>query len=204
MIETKTLGAGVGIQRQDVIDKSETTIFPSLVNGVIVGYFKRGRQDKVFKVTSDNYRTLLGRDPNNPHYMMVEDVFERGVSEISILRIGDSNKTPLPPVIIPPVVPPKPTAPPAPPNAITSSSGWYLKDHAIAGDVVALNAVKQTSLGGLKSSINATATNAELIESLLIGNSADALNYAVTGLLGAGVVWELDATNQRISYTAIL
>lgn len=89
MIETKILGDAVGVQRQDVIDKSETTVLPSLANGVITGHFKRGRMDKPFKVTSANYRSLLGHDPSNASYLAVEDAFKNGVSEISVLRIGD-------------------------------------------------------------------------------------------------------------------
>ena len=88
MIETKILGDAVGVQRGDVIDNSETTVLPSLANGVITGHFKRGRMDKPFKVTSSNYRSLLGYDPSNPSYLAVEDAFKRGVSELSILRVG--------------------------------------------------------------------------------------------------------------------
>jgi hypothetical protein len=61
---------------------------PSLSNGVIIGKFKRGRMDKPFKVTASNYQALLGRDPSNPSYLAVEDCFKRGVSEVSILRVG--------------------------------------------------------------------------------------------------------------------
>ena len=88
MIESKILGSAVGIQRGDVIDRSETTVLPSLANGVIAGCFKRGRMDKPFKVTGKNYKALLGYDPSNPNYLAVEDAFKRGVSEISILRVG--------------------------------------------------------------------------------------------------------------------
>ena len=88
MIETKILDAAVGIQRQDVIDKSETTVLPSLANGVITGHFKRGRMDKPFKVTAKNYKALLGYDPSNPSYLAVEDAFKNGVNELSILRVG--------------------------------------------------------------------------------------------------------------------
>lgn len=90
MIETKILGDAVGVQRQDVIDKSETTPLPSLANGVMTGHFKRGRMDKPFKVTSANYRSLLGYDPSNASYLAVEDAFKNGVSELTILRIGDT------------------------------------------------------------------------------------------------------------------
>lgn len=96
MIESKTLGSAVGIQYQGVIDKSEGTDLPSLANGVIVGKFKRGRMDKPFKVTAANYQALLGRDPSNPSYLAVEDAFKRGVSEVSILRVGKTGGGELP------------------------------------------------------------------------------------------------------------
>lgn len=92
MIETKTLGSAVGVQRGDVIDNSESTSLPSLANGVITGKFKRGRMDKPFKVTARNYRALLGYEPSNPSYMAVEDAFERGISEISVVRVGSFAK----------------------------------------------------------------------------------------------------------------
>lgn len=88
MIETQILGAAVGIQRQNVIDKTESTPLPSLTNGVIIGRFKRGRLDKPFTVTSENYQALLGRDPKNASYLAVEDAFKRGVSEVTIMRVG--------------------------------------------------------------------------------------------------------------------
>ena len=91
MIETKILGEAVGVQRQDVIDKSETTPLPSLANGVITGHFKRGRMDKPFKVTASNYKALLGHDPSNPSYLAVEDAFKNGVNELSILRVGQTG-----------------------------------------------------------------------------------------------------------------
>ena len=94
MIETKILGDAVGVQRQDVIDKSETTVLPSLANGVVTGHFKRGRMDKPFKVTASNYKALLGYDPSNPSYLAVEDAFKNGVNELSILRTGSTGSTP--------------------------------------------------------------------------------------------------------------
>lgn len=88
MIETQILGDAVGIQRGQVIDKSETTALPSLANGVIVGRFKRGRMDKSFTVTANNYQALLGHDPSNPNYLAVEDLFALGVSEVNVRRLG--------------------------------------------------------------------------------------------------------------------
>lgn len=90
MIESKTLGAAAGTQYQGVNDKSESISLPSLSNGLIVGKFKRGRMDKAFTVNANNYRALLGHDPLNPSYLAVEDVFARGVSEVSIRRVGNS------------------------------------------------------------------------------------------------------------------
>lgn len=89
MIESKTLGSAAGIQYQDVIDKTESNSLPSLSNGVIIGRFKRGRMDKPFQVTANNYQALLGRDPSNSSYLVVEDTFKRGISEVSILRVGE-------------------------------------------------------------------------------------------------------------------
>lgn len=90
MIESNILGAAVGIQNQGVIDKTEGTSLPSTGNAVITGKFKRGRMDKPFKVTASNYQALLGHDPSSPSYLAVEDCFKRGVSEISVLRVGSS------------------------------------------------------------------------------------------------------------------
>ena len=94
MIESKTLGAAAGIQRQDVIDNSETTVLPSLNKAVMIGRFKRGRMDKAFAVTATNYKAMLGYDPSNKSYLAIEDAFKRGISEVSILRTGGFGVTP--------------------------------------------------------------------------------------------------------------
>jgi len=88
MIESKTLGLAVGIQYQGVSDKTEGVVLPSLNNGVIVGKFKRGRTDKPFTVTKNNYRALLGYDPTNASYLAVEDAFSRGISELKVMRLA--------------------------------------------------------------------------------------------------------------------
>lgn len=90
MIESKTLGSAVGIQRQGVIDRSDILSLPAVGNGVIAGKFKRGRMDKPFKVTAANYRALLGHDPANASYLAVEDLFKRGASSVMVLRTGNS------------------------------------------------------------------------------------------------------------------
>ena len=84
MIETNILGDAPGIQNQGLIDKTESTSLPAITNGVIVGRFKRGRMDKEMVVTANNYRAMLGHDPNNPSYLAVEDVFALGVSKVSV------------------------------------------------------------------------------------------------------------------------
>lgn len=91
MIESNILGAAVGIQNQGVIDKTEGTSLPSTGDAVVAGKFKRGRMDKPFKVTSDNYKALLGYDPSNPSYLAVGDCFKQGVSELSVLRVGQTG-----------------------------------------------------------------------------------------------------------------
>ncbi|MCC3344507.1 hypothetical protein [Psychrobacter sanguinis] len=87
MIETRILSTAVGVQRGDVIDKTESTVVPSAQNGVIIGRFKRGRLDKPFKVTNENYVGLLGREIANPDYLAVEDAFSNGVAELWVRRI---------------------------------------------------------------------------------------------------------------------
>ncbi len=89
MIETTILGAEVGVQRNPLKDKTESVLYPSANNAVLVGKFKRGAVGKPFKVTKDNYRAMLGYEPNNPSYMAVEDVFDKGVSEVFVLRVTE-------------------------------------------------------------------------------------------------------------------
>jgi len=90
VIKSNTIGSAAGIQHQGVIDKSESIGVRSLNNAVIVGRFKRGRMDRPFKVTIDNYKVLLGREPLNPSYMAVDDAFERGIDAVYVLRVGNS------------------------------------------------------------------------------------------------------------------
>lgn len=125
MIESKTLGSAAGIQYQDVIDKSEGTDLPSLANGVITGRFKRGYTGKVFTVTADSYKTVLGHDPSNPSYMAVVDLFSRGVSEIKILRIGVTGKVTAPDIPWTELEPSTPIKP--------QLSGFLLLAHADVG-----------------------------------------------------------------------
>lgn len=90
MIESKTLGAAVGIQRQAVVDKTESTAPPSTSAALIIGRFKRGRLDKPFRVARNNYQALLGYDPTNPSYTVVEDTLKSGVSSVMVRRVGSS------------------------------------------------------------------------------------------------------------------
>lgn len=89
MIESNILGDAAGIQNQGLIDKTESSSLPAMTNAVIIGRFKRGRIDKEMTVTAKNYQALLGHDPSNPSYLAIEDVFARGVSKVSVLRIGN-------------------------------------------------------------------------------------------------------------------
>lgn len=88
MIETKTLGSAVGIQRGENSPQSKSDVLPSLMKGVIVGRFIRGHTDKPFKVTANNYKALLGIDPFNPSYVAVDDLFIAGAESVMVMRIG--------------------------------------------------------------------------------------------------------------------
>ena len=89
MIESKTLGDAVGIQRDDVTNNSKAKNWTVLADGVIIGRFKRGRMDKPFTVTSTNYEAMLGDDPLNPSFVVVDDAFRRGASQLTIVRLGN-------------------------------------------------------------------------------------------------------------------
>ncbi|VWX31590.1 conserved hypothetical protein [Moraxellaceae bacterium 17A] len=88
MIQSKILGEASGVQYQGVKDESEINQSSGITTGYLVGYFKRGFMGKPFTVTKDNFQALLGYDPSNPDYLAVEDVFNRGVPSLQVLRIG--------------------------------------------------------------------------------------------------------------------
>lgn len=88
MIQSKILGEAAGVQYQGVKDESEVNQTGGITTGYLVGYFKRGFMGKPFTVTKDNFQALLGYDPSNPDYLAAEDVFNRGVPSLQVLRIG--------------------------------------------------------------------------------------------------------------------
>lgn len=88
MIQSKILGQAPGVQYQGVKDNSEVAQPSSLTVGCFVGSFKRGFMGKPFTVTRENFQALLGYDPSNPDYLAVEDVFNRGVPSLQIVRVG--------------------------------------------------------------------------------------------------------------------
>ena len=88
MIQSKILGEAAGIQYQGVKDEPEVNQTGGLTTGYFVGRFKRGFMGKPFTVTKDNFQALLGYDPSNPDYLAVEDVFNRGVPSLKVLRVG--------------------------------------------------------------------------------------------------------------------
>ena len=90
MIQSKILGEAAGIQYQGVKDESEVNQTGGLTTGYFVGRFKRGFMGKPFTVTATNFQALLGYDPSNPDYLAVEDVFNRGVPSLQVLRVGSS------------------------------------------------------------------------------------------------------------------
>ncbi|MDO4440604.1 MAG: hypothetical protein Q4B81_00290 [Moraxella sp.] len=88
MIESKTLSQAVGIQYRGVTDLSETNTPDTMSVGMIVGKFLRGFPNRPFKVTSQNYRAMLGHTPKNPAYMAVMDALNSGMNEIWVIRTG--------------------------------------------------------------------------------------------------------------------
>ena len=92
MINTKILKTAVGVQRGDVIDKTESTKLQNVTNGIIIGRFKRGVMGIPFKVNEANFSAILGRDVANPSYLAIEDALNSGLSEVWVMRVGSSYK----------------------------------------------------------------------------------------------------------------
>lgn len=83
---TNLLDNEAGIQYQGVTDASSSTgTFPII--GLIVGEFKCGRTDIPMTINSGNIKTLLGDDPENPHYAIVQDALDNGVPSVQVLRV---------------------------------------------------------------------------------------------------------------------
>ena len=92
MNTTKILGEAVGIQRQDIIDRTEEQTTDGLTGAVILGHFKRGRVDAPMEIHQGNIRGQLGYDPKNPDYIAVQDCLDTGVPSVQVLRLkGGKN-----------------------------------------------------------------------------------------------------------------
>lgn len=91
MINSKTLGRAVGISQKDISGNTGPNV--PLINNqsVIIGRFKRGRTDKPFKVTADNFKALLGEDQNNDSFLVVQDAFIAGAEFVWVMRIGSPD-----------------------------------------------------------------------------------------------------------------
>lgn len=87
MNTTKILGEAVGIQRQDIIDRTEEQTADGLTGAVILGRFKRGRVDALMEIHLGNIRGQLGYDPKNPDYIAVQDCLDTGVPSVQVLRL---------------------------------------------------------------------------------------------------------------------
>ena len=87
MNTTKILGEAVGIQRQDILDRTEEQTAEGLTGAVILGRFKRGRVDAPMAIHQGNIRGQLGHDPKNPGYIAVQDCLDAGVPSVQVLRI---------------------------------------------------------------------------------------------------------------------
>ena len=90
MNTTKILGEAVGIQRQDIIDRTEEQTADGLTGAVILGRFKRGRFDAPMEIHQGNIRGQLGYDPKNPDYIAVQDCLDTDVPSVQVLRVKES------------------------------------------------------------------------------------------------------------------
>ncbi len=88
MNTTKILGEAVGIQRQDIIDRTEEQTADGLTGAVILGRFKRGRLDAPMEIHQGNIRGQLGYDPKNPDYIAIQDCLDTGVPSVQVLRLS--------------------------------------------------------------------------------------------------------------------
>lgn len=92
MIQDKILDNQVGIQYPGEKDLSETPTNRLLNTGVLLGKFKRGIVGKPFVVTANNYKKILGYNPNNPDYKVVEDFFMGSGQRLVVMRLGKPNQ----------------------------------------------------------------------------------------------------------------
>ena len=92
MNTTKILGDAVGIQRQDIIDRTEEQTADGLTGAVILGRFKRGRVDAPMEIHQGNIRGELGYDPKNPDYIAVQDCLDTDVPSVQVLRVKGVNQ----------------------------------------------------------------------------------------------------------------
>ena len=90
MNTTKILGEAVGIQRQDIIDRTEEQTADGLTGAVILGRFKRGQFDAPMEIYQGNIRGQLGYDPKNPDYIAVQDCLDTNVPSVQVLRVKES------------------------------------------------------------------------------------------------------------------
>lgn len=92
MNTTKILGEAVGIQRQDIIDRTEEQTAEGLTGAVIIGRFKRGRVDAPMEIHQGNIRGQLGYDPKNPDYIAVQDCLDTDVPSVHVLRVKGQDR----------------------------------------------------------------------------------------------------------------
>ena len=92
MNTTKILGEAVGIQRQDIIDRTEEQTTDGLTGAVILGRFKRGRVDVPMEIHQGNIRGQLGYDSKNPDYIAVQDCLDTNVPSVQVLRVKGGDR----------------------------------------------------------------------------------------------------------------
>lgn len=87
---TTLLGDESGVQYNGISGgNEETQVYP--IEGLIVGYFRRGRFDKPMTITNANIRAMLGYDFQNPYYRMVQDILNEDIPSVQVLRLVEND-----------------------------------------------------------------------------------------------------------------
>ena len=83
----KLLGESVGIQFTGTRDETGTNPILGLIDGLIVGQFRRGRTDKPMRITQQNIRAELGYDKESVFYQAVQATLDQ-FPFVWVLRVG--------------------------------------------------------------------------------------------------------------------
>lgn len=79
----------VSTQYKQALQSSNKKKAPSMLqDGLIIGFFMRGRLDRPMRVTLATLRARLGYEPANPCYVAVSDCLNAGVPSVWVMRVS--------------------------------------------------------------------------------------------------------------------